>query len=285
MAVKQQDYVFQMKNEPEEMRNFILEHYALLILSYELNGPLNETTLAHYIVLDCAIYPQEIAAYEGNKKIISNTGVFEKTYFDYAYVLSKDEKIAKEYTFAKVNEILEGFIPQKLIDKDRVIQLIERIIPRKDPNLIMCWHIDMQNRAKEMHEFKKRLQLALESNELKEMPEPIQGINTWHITELLDMYALEAICPNCGWEMAKNSGISILAGGEEHINTYLQCDNCSKYFVETYCDRFCEENSNSLTELNPEIAKRNIEEIKKCPNPHNKLCNCDVHIKYFKSKS
>jgi len=199
MAIKQEDYVFQMENIPEEFRQEILGHYTMFLQHYWSEGPLSAAALAHYIFIDCAVYPQKIILYQGNKKILSNFDVFYGKAGGFDEVLARGAKTSRDYCRTKAGEILE-YISQGLIDTKKMRELFKAIAPQ-EANLQMAWELSLQNMAKAKGELKKRLESALQSKELKKMPEPIREINEYHLKELLKTYLLEIRCPDCKWEM------------------------------------------------------------------------------------
>lgn len=286
MAVKQEDYVFQMKNEPEDFRQEILGHYALFLQYYWGEGPLSQLTLAHYIFIDCAVYPREITLYNWNKKVLSNFDLFYGKTGGFDKKAATNKKTSKNYCLTKAKDLLQltnsGVIPQKSIMK-----LFDAIVPQ-NTNLKMVWDVSLQNMAKVRGEFKKRLSLALQSEELKKMPEPIREINEYHLKELLEMYRLGIRCPDCKWEIPCLRGIALLIGGDEKVLNYLQCEQCSKYFIKESIEGIREAEpgyaeSEGFYEVKKKQAKKDLAAIKKCPNPYDEHCKCKIHLDYFDS--
>src|SRR3989338_753083 len=314
MAKTQKNFVFQMKGLPEEYRQEIIKHYAMFLQYYYAEGPLSQLTLAHYIFLDCAVYPQKIIVNTESKKStdnlqpeghniqpfmsnkvnkkfkkISNFDVFYGKSGGFDEMLATQQETSKDYCLDNADKILKEFIPNKWINKEKLINFLEGITPR-DINLKMAWEVSLQNMAKAKGEFKKRLEMALQLQELKNMPVPIREINEYHIKELLEMYRLCLVCPECNFEIICLGGIALLKGGDEQILNYMQCENCSKYFISEYKEGF-RENENTeaedkcIYEIKPEQAIHDLKAIKTCPEPYNKNCKCKTHSDYFDSGS
>lgn len=284
MTIKQEDYVFQMKNKPEEFRQEILRHYAMFLQYYWGEGPLSQMALVHYIFIDCAVYPQKIILYKGNKKVLSNFDVFYGKAGGFDAVLATDAKTSRDYCRTKAENIPE-YISKGWIDAEKMMHLFKAIVPQ-EINLRMVWELSLQNMAKAKGEFKKRLEMALQSKELKDMPAPIKEINDYHIKELLNMYRLGLFCPSCNFEIICLGGIALLKGGDEQILNYMQCENCCKYFISEYKEGFREDEDvedESIYEIKPKQAASDLKAIKTCPEPYNKHCKCKAHLNYFDS--
>lgn len=70
--------------------------------------------------------------------------------------------------------------------------------------------------------------------------------------------------------------------GDEYIETYFFCKNCSVYTVEIYHDRFLGEEEISIQGPIPQSeGDAKVELIKKCSQPWNKKCRCAAHKEYF----
>lgn len=180
MAIKQEDYVFQMKNETEEHRQEILKHYALFLQYYWSEGPLSQTALAHYIFIDCAVSPQEIAVYFWNKKLLSNREIFYEVVGEFDRARAINNTTSKEYCRKKAKEIIKQ-ISLGGIDKGKMQMLLEAMV-LKDQWFQQVWRQPPKGRI--TAGTKKKFFSILQKGNLKGMPEPIGEINEYYLKKL-----------------------------------------------------------------------------------------------------
>ncbi len=180
MAIKQEDYVFQMKNEPEEFRQEIIKRYALFLQHYLAGGPLSRPTLTQYVFIDGAVSPQEIAVYSGNKKILSNREIFYDKMGEFDRAKIRDNKISGGYCRKKAKEIIQQ-ISFGRIDKGKVQQLLEAMV-LKDKEFQQVWRQRPKGRI--TAGTKKKFFSILQKGNLKGMPEPIREINEYYLKKL-----------------------------------------------------------------------------------------------------
>lgn len=240
------------------------KHYPSLVLRYApINGKikiaLTSDILAHAIMVVCAAVPKY-------------AGLFD-------YVAAVNPNYNPDYAIRTAEEMLKD--PESFHTTEKELrEMVDAIIPQ-EASLIMIWDVSMQNTAKSKGEFKKRLNLALESKDLERLPKEIANFNKSHIRELLDSYRMGKFCPNCGWDLPCLAGIAISPYGDEEDLRYFQCENDSKFFVSRLYEKFMtDETSELFYEIFAEKAKEDLEAIKKCPDPSSKHCNCEVHEKH-----
>ncbi len=78
------------------------------------------------------------------------------------------------------------------------------------------------------------------------------------------------------------AGISGSIMGDEYTETYFFCAECGVYTVEYCHDRFCDEESVSVSGPVPKSqGDAQVEIIRQCPEPWNKHCRCRAHRAYF----
>ncbi len=96
-------------------------------------------------------------------------------------------------------------------------------------------------------------------------------------------------CPQCGRNLdgeAREGRVVSISGsvmGDETTESYYFCSHCHVYMIEVYRERFLGEDEVSIR---GPVAKSEgdgmVELIRKCSEPWNKKCRCDVHRSYFK---
>ncbi len=70
--------------------------------------------------------------------------------------------------------------------------------------------------------------------------------------------------------------------GDEYVETYFFCAECGVYTVEFYHDRFCDEESVSVSGPVPKSrGDAKVGLIRQCSEPWNKNCRCRAHRAYF----
>lgn len=268
----------------------LFTHYCYLVFKYVPAKSLGQTRvhltqdiLAHFIMVHacaCVLSAERTAdgTYAGHKP---GFGDSLSSGDDYAMALDSDK--FPDYPMFEAEKLLGEDIKQGYTSEEKLRADIEKIIP-KDPKLIMIWDIGIQNAAKSHGEFKKMLDAAMKSDDLKKMPNVIAGLNKTHIGELLHPFRMGKLCPNCGWDLPCVGGITTLATcGDEIDYRYFQCENDGKYFVSQLHDKFdsgVSDDSEGFYEIKPEDAKAALDSIKKCPKPDDKHCKCVVHNKY-----
>ena len=76
----------------------------------------------------------------------------------------------------------------------------------------------------------------------------------------------------------KKAGISISVMGDEYTYTYYLCDDCNKYTVEAFRDRFLGEDSvSSMGPFDRPTGDDGVRLIKACKTPYDKHCECPSH--------
>lgn len=250
--------------------NYIMSHYALLI-QYAAGGLSRENlepALAHFLCVYAAIFPYSgFIEYRGGPY----ADVFEAVGgVDDVMILDEEKFPDFPIIFAR-----------KCVEKGRPEDFAEAILfcmPRGDPNIETAWSFALQNLAKSEGRLSKALMEARESPQLDALPAEFKYINQIHIDELLEMYRQGERCPTCGWEMAYLAAITTLEAGDEFDHVYFQCENCNKYLVKNFHERFMSDDvSVFFSEIPDSIAREDIQKIRKCPDPRNKRCKCDVH--------
>jgi hypothetical protein len=89
-------------------------------------------------------------------------------------------------------------------------------------------------------------------------------------------------CPRCSGPLGKR--IAFLCGnvfGDETIDSFFQCPQCSAHVLESYRDRFDSDASSSVSTLAPEQAAATLALVARCPTPGAKHCRCDANAAYF----
>lgn len=94
--------------------------------------------------------------------------------------------------------------------------------------------------------------------------------------------SLKMNCRSCKKDLGERKGfICAMRGGDEYIYSYFYCEDCRKYTIECYHDKFITGDSDITTyQVDKERGNKELNEIKKCPDPSNKHCRCEAH-KYF----
>ncbi len=70
--------------------------------------------------------------------------------------------------------------------------------------------------------------------------------------------------------------------GDEYVATYFFCPACGVYTIEYYHDRFCDEESVSVSGPVPKSqGDAKVELLRQCPEPWNKGCRCPAHLAHF----
>lgn len=97
-------------------------------------------------------------------------------------------------------------------------------------------------------------------------------------------------CPRCGRVLedeGKGKVTASISGsvmGDEYTESYFLCDACQVYTVRIWRERFCGEDSVSVSgPLSKAEGDAKVELINRCPEPWNKRCRCDAHREYFGS--
>lgn len=92
-------------------------------------------------------------------------------------------------------------------------------------------------------------------------------------------------CPHCrSGLISKDASISLLLlnGNEETVSVYY-CPKCQKYYMRGFEDVFIGEPDYkiwSYGSFSEEKGEEMIKQIKSCPNPFDKHCDCPAHA-YF----
>lgn len=248
------------------LTNYIMEHYALLI-QYAASGPAGDElqpAIAHFACVLAALSPHWWKIDFRDAHLIDS--------MDDIMIL--DDKKFPGYPMTFAEECLkEG-------DPKAYMEAIGMCIPKGDPNLDVAWSFAMQQSAKSQGRLKGILEQARKSPVLGALPEVFQFVNELHIDELSGMYGFGELCPDCNWEMAFLASIATMPAGDEIDHCYFQCENCNRYLVKHYHDRFDGETDISYSQISEEDAKAAIEKIRRCPNPQDKHCKCEVHKKW-----
>jgi hypothetical protein len=86
-------------------------------------------------------------------------------------------------------------------------------------------------------------------------------------------------CRICGAEIINEGSISdICMCGGETIRSFWRCKGCGKLFLNEYYDCWDSETPDDLWYDIPESIYRNaLARRATCPEPANKLCDCDNH--------
>jgi len=92
-------------------------------------------------------------------------------------------------------------------------------------------------------------------------------------------------CSRCQGGLGRQSMAASMSGsvmGDEYTETYFLCETCGVYTLEIWHERFCGEDSISVS---GPIAKGDGDEkvalIRRCPEPWDKRCRCEAHLAYF----
>jgi hypothetical protein len=90
-------------------------------------------------------------------------------------------------------------------------------------------------------------------------------------------------CSQCGTEIEKPViSISGSIMGDEYTTSYYFCDKCRVYYKESIYDRFCGEESSSMSgPLTKADGDSKVKLIKRCPTPWDKKCRCPAHVEFF----
>lgn len=71
--------------------------------------------------------------------------------------------------------------------------------------------------------------------------------------------------------------------GDEYTDVYYLCGACQAYTVATWHDRFCGEESVSLSgPRSKQEGDEIVSQIRQCARPWDKRCRCAVHRAYFR---
>jgi hypothetical protein len=92
-------------------------------------------------------------------------------------------------------------------------------------------------------------------------------------------------CISCHGPFAKEDRVASVSGsimGDEYTDSYYLCRTCQVYTVETWRDRFCGEESASVSGPRSKgEGDSTVALIQKCSTPWDKRCRCEVHRAYF----
>jgi hypothetical protein len=86
-------------------------------------------------------------------------------------------------------------------------------------------------------------------------------------------------CLKCSAQLEKPvAGISTCPMGDEIIHSYYLCAACDVWTVEFFLDRFMGDTFARLEGPYPRASgDADVAKIRRCPTPHDKMCDCDVH--------
>jgi hypothetical protein len=94
------------------------------------------------------------------------------------------------------------------------------------------------------------------------------------------------ICANCGADLGgfedRAAFICVEVMGDEYIHSFWACDACGYYTDESFRDSFTtgEHTLGGNRAISPERGREIVEEIRRCPDPSDKRCDCAVHRKW-----
>jgi len=93
-------------------------------------------------------------------------------------------------------------------------------------------------------------------------------------------------CISCHRPFANEDRVASISGsimGDEYTDSYYLCHACETYTVVTWHDRFCGEETMSLSgpRSKPDGEKM-VALIRTCTRPWDKKCRCQAHRTYFR---
>lgn len=165
----------------------LLHHYSLLVFKTAGLIALTPDILGHFIMVVCSTAKEDLEVKIDGKKISLGTLFNRCGGFD--CVSARDPSLGCDdhqncSALHDAENILTNYIPAGFITEDHLHQAINAILP-KDPNLIMLWDVSLQEMARANGELKKKLELALKSQDLDRLPKEIAELNVQHARELL----------------------------------------------------------------------------------------------------
>lgn len=89
-------------------------------------------------------------------------------------------------------------------------------------------------------------------------------------------------CLECGTDLGeigrREAFISVFVYGDEETRSWFRCAACGLWTVELYYDRFMGDSEVSFQgPIGEEAGRKEVERIRRCPDPGNKWCECEVH--------
>lgn len=94
-------------------------------------------------------------------------------------------------------------------------------------------------------------------------------------------------CLSCNKPLANEDRVASISGsimGDEYTDSYYLCQACQVYTVETWRERFCGDDTVSLSgPRSRQEGDKQVELIRKCSEPWDKKCRCEAHRAYFRS--
>ena len=90
-------------------------------------------------------------------------------------------------------------------------------------------------------------------------------------------------CSHCEVELKEQrdrvATFCVEGQGDEYIDRYWVCGECGWFLRRSFRDAFMgeEEVEYNQSTLEPEAGQAILDLIKKCPNPVDKNCDCEVH--------
>ena len=73
------------------------------------------------------------------------------------------------------------------------------------------------------------------------------------------------------------ASISTMPAGIEYIHSYAYCSPCDLYTRETYKDNWTGDADIFVETMDRGVAESKIAQIRGCPAPTDKFCDCPVH--------
>ena len=100
--------------------------------------------------------------------------------------------------------------------------------------------------------------------------------------------AITVDCSKCGTSLGEgehSARVAVISGGimgDEYIDSWYYCRECQVYTLETYRDRFTNEDTVTVDgPIDKATGDAKVALIAQCPNPWSKSCRCPAHVEYF----
>ncbi|MFH1520924.1 MAG: hypothetical protein ABID61_04715 [Candidatus Micrarchaeota archaeon] len=168
----------------------LIHHYSLLVFKtagVEGKFELTPDILGHFLTVICSTTKENLEiTIDGEKTTVGR--LFNKCGgFDCVAALDPSFSCEEHQNCGALHiaeQILKDRVTAGFISEDHILQAINGILP-KDPVLIMLWDVNLQEMARARGELKQKLELALNSSDLKRLPKEIAELNLQHALELL----------------------------------------------------------------------------------------------------